>query len=240
MKKIAEMALFFAMSFSTSLFALPFNSKLTGEDLEKVNNGEIVIRSIDKYKNISIESESYAVQEMRRQIDDLDPNYLAEIIQVRPYAGNEDLIERLDAVCCDIPSYAGIPYWSVQHQRYWDLYKSAQLISKTQVSDTKTEINADLYMQPFGTIHSPISIEKTQDYYVYSNTNNNSLSFKGVTCVKKHNMKYMIILFRDGENWILYGIGGCKAPKIAMFQERIETSFINRIKTFCNFVFEKI
>ena len=238
MKKILSF-IAFALS-GAALSALPFNSKLSPSDLEKVNNGEIVIRNIDKYKNISIKADNYAVKTMLEQIDDLDPNYLAEIIQVRPYEGNEDLIEKLNNVCSDIPSYAGIPYWSVRHQRYWDLYKTAELFQTNKISDTKTQYNADLYMEPFGTIHSPITIEKTNEYFIYSNTNNNTLSVKGISCIKKRNMKSMIILFRDGDNWILYGIGGCKAPKIAMFQERIETSFINRIKTFCNFVFEKI
>ena len=90
MKKILSF-IAFALS-GAVLSALPFNSKLSPSDLEKVNNGEIVIRNIDKYKNISIKADNYAVKTMLEQIDDLDPNYLAEIIQVRPYEGNEDLI----------------------------------------------------------------------------------------------------------------------------------------------------
>ena len=49
-----------------------------------------------------------------------------------------------------------------------------------------------------------------------------------------------ILLFKDEDNWILYGIGGVNAPKIPFFSERIEVSFINRIKTFCNFIFTKL
>ncbi len=240
MKKLSFILFFTLIVTGNSLFALPFNSKLSGKDLEKVQNGEIVIRSIDKYKNISIKGDNPAVKKMLSQIDDLDPNYLAEIIQIRPYEGNEDLIDKLDAVVRDIPSYAGIQYWSVRHERYWDLYKTAQVLQTVQLDDTTVQYNSDLYMEPFGTIHSPIVIERKPDYLIYTNSNNNTLSVKGISCVKKHNMKSMIILFRDGDNWILYGIGGCKAPKIAMFEERIETSFINRIKTFTSFVFEKI
>ena len=95
-------------------------------------------------------------------------------------------------------------------------------------------------MEPFGDIYTPITIEKGEDFLIYINTNDNDLTIKGVTAVKRRNMNSVIILFRDGDNWILYGAGGCKAPKIAMFKDRIETSFINRIKTFCNYVFTKI
>jgi hypothetical protein len=53
-------------------------------------------------------------------------------------------------------------------------------------------------------------------------------------------MKSVILLFRHEDNWILYGVGGVKALKVSFLEKRIETSFINRIKTFCNFVFTKI
>ena len=49
-----------------------------------------------------------------------------------------------------------------------------------------------------------------------------------------------ITVFRDGDNWILYGIGGVDALKLWFIEDRVETSFINRIKTFCNFIFTKL
>ena len=52
-------------------------------------------------------------------------------------------------------------------------------------------------------------------------------------------MKICILLIRDGDNWILYGIGGVNAPRVPFFTERIQTSFINRINTFCSFIFKK-
>lgn len=221
--------------------ALPFNSKLSESDRATLENGEVLIKSIDKFKNAAIEGENPGIARIREEIKALDPNYLAEIIQIRPYEGNEDLMQKMREVIEDIPGYAGIQYWSVQHERYWDLYKSAVIVGQQKISDTAIQYNADLYMQPFGTIHSPILIEQTDDYLFYVSTNTNDLKFEGkMTCVKKNNMKSAILLFRDGDNWILYGLGGCKALKIAMFQERIERSFINRIKTFCNYVFTKI
>ena len=66
------------------------------------------------------------------------------------------------------------------------------------------------------------------------------LKHKGINCVKKENMKSLILVFKDGNNWILYGIGGVKAPKIPLFEKRIETSFMNKIKTFCQFVYSKL
>ena len=208
-------------------FALPFNSKVTDEDLKLLEEGKVVARNIDKFKNIGIESDSPLIARMKEQIKDLSPNYLAELIQIRPYAGNEDLPQKLFDVLSDIEHYAGIQYWSVRHERYYDLYSSAKILKQEQISDSRFTYETELYMEPFGIISTPISIEKGEDYLIYTTSNSNSL-------------KSIIVLFKDGDNWILYGIGGCKAPRIAMFESRIETSFINRIKTFCNYVFTKI
>src|SRR5574344_309908 len=84
--------------------ALPFNKKLSESDLESLNKGEVLIKSIDKYKNVSIEGQNLGIAKIRQEIEDLNPNYLAEIIQVRPYKGNENLIQDMRAVLEDIPN----------------------------------------------------------------------------------------------------------------------------------------
>lgn len=225
---------------SFAAFSVSFSSKVTASELQTLAEGKVLARNIDKFKNISIESGNPVVEKMKNQIKDLDPNYLAELIQFRPVEGNEDLPERLFKVLSDIPHYAGIPYWSVRHERYYDLYSTAEILDKNEINENMVCYNTDLVMEPFGHIFTPITIEKGTDYLFYTNSNSNDLKLKGITAVKKKNMKSIIILFKDGDYWILYGIGGCKAPKIAMFEERIQTSFINRIKTFCNFAFTQL
>ena len=82
---------------------------------------------------------------------------------------------------------------------------------------------------------------KEIDTILYFSENLNTLKYyDDFKCVSPNKMNMDVLLFRDGDNWILYGIGGVNAPKIPFFSERIETSFINRIKTFCNFVFTKL
>ncbi|MDE5899392.1 MAG: hypothetical protein K2H09_09050 [Treponemataceae bacterium] len=218
---------------------LPFNGMLSESERTALEDGQVLIRNIDKYKNMSLDSDNEGAVKLRELIKALSPNYLAEVIQVKPYEGNEDLPEKMRGALMNISEYAGIPYWSERHERYYDLYSSAQIIATMKEGDSTTRINADLYMSPFGTIHTPIVLEQTDGYLLYTSTNNNKLKYEGITCVKEQNMKSAILLFRDGGNWILYGAGGVKAPKISFLEKRIETSFINRIKTFCNFIFTK-
>lgn len=237
MKKII---ILFTLFISIPVFSLPFNSLLSQKEKDDLLNGQVLIRNIDKYKNMCIEGSNPGIQKLREIVDEQNPNYLAEVIQVKPYEGNENLQEVVRSALENISDYAGIPYWSERHQRYWDLYSSAVVVGSSQINETTKQINADLYMEPFGLIHSPILIEQTDDFLLYNTTNNNNLKFEGFTVVKKQNMKSLILLFRYEDKWILYGVGGVKALKVSFLEQRIETSFINRIKTFCNFIFTKI
>lgn len=237
MKKII---ILFTLFISIPVFSLPFNSLLSQKEKDDLLNGQVLIRNIDKYKNMCIEGSNPGIQKLREIVDEQNPNYLAEVIQVKPYEGNENLQEVVRSALENISDYAGIPYWSERHQRYWDLYSSAVVVGSSQINETTKQINADLYMEPFGLIHSPILIEQTEDFLLYNTTNNNNLKIEGFTVVKKQNMKSLILLFRYEDKWILYGVGGVKALKVSFLEQRIETSFINRIKTFCNFIFTKI
>ena len=124
--------------------ALPFNSKLTETDAATVQNGEVLIKSIDKAKNMAIESQNPGVQKLVDLVKDHAPNYLAEIIQVKPVSGNEDLAERLSAVLEDVEGYAGIPYWSVHHERYFDLYETAVIDSQKMLDEHTKLIDASI------------------------------------------------------------------------------------------------
>jgi len=232
-------SIFLLLIASVPLFSLPFNSKITSEEMEKLKKGEVIIRNTGNIKNICLDTSNPKVNESVKVIKDLDPAYLAEVIQIRPVTGNEHLIDSLYPILIDIPSYIGIPYWSERHQCYFDLYSDGKIVSQ-KTEGSSSSIHAILTMSPFGDIDTDIHIEKTDDFLFYQNTNLNDLYFDNIRCVKKQNMKSAIVVFRDGDNWVLYGLGGVEAPKIFFLKSRIEVSFMNRIKTFCNFVFKKL
>lgn len=230
-----------------SAFALPFNNKITDSDKTALNAGSVLVRSIDKYKNAALQSDAPIAKKFLQEIKDVAPNYLAEMIQLRPYNENEDLLDKMESVLLDIPHYVGIPYWSEQHQRFWDLYEKADILSEKDLTfdditdSTKShEYTCNLYMEPFGDIPSTITYIRGADYLFFVNENSKGLKLKGINAISKNKMKSTILVFRDGSNWVLYALGGCKTFKIAGFQKRIETSLINRIKTFVNYVFKKM
>ena len=231
----------FISALSFGAFAGAFNKNLTAEENQKLENGEVLIKNINFPKNMCLAKGVRASNDdLINEINDLNPKYLAEIIQFKPYEGNEDLPERLEALLNNVSDYAGIPYYSVQKDKWYDLYTSATIVnSKTE--GNKNIMDAEFIMKPFDLVEEKIIVETTADSVLYSATNQNKLRYLDkFDCIWPQKMKICILLFRDGDNWILYGIGGVNAPRIPMFTERIQTSFINRINTFCSFIFQKI
>lgn len=239
MKKKLILSIFFLFVFS--LFASPFNEKLSIEEHEKLLSGEVLIRNINFKKNICLKQNLFPIaDELLQLIDDLNPKYLAEIIQFKPYEGNEDLAQLLEDLLNNIPEYAGIPYYSQRAEAWYDLYESAE-ITETKIEDNVKTIKATLKMEPFDTVYETITLQSDNQTVYYTAQNDNKLRYLDkFDCIWPEKLKICILLFRDGDNWILYGIGGVNAPRIPFFTERIQTSFINRINTFCSFIFEKL
>ncbi|MBP3417004.1 MAG: hypothetical protein J6K76_06505 [Spirochaetaceae bacterium] len=234
------MLLLLLVSAGLSLSAQVFNDKLTEEEQQKLANGELVIRNIGKAKNISVNGLNPTLEQTISAIEDLNPSYLAEVIRMVPYAGNEDILEKLRPVMLDVEDYVGIPYYSERHDTYWDLYSTVEI--KEFTDDGKVaHLNALMEMSPFGDIDTLINVTSGEDTLYYENTNLNNLKYhEGITVVKKNNMKSIVTVFRSGDSWILYGIGGVKAPSIFFLRDRVETSFMNRIKTMCSYFFEQM
>ncbi len=231
--------LFFVVSLQPIFSQDIFNKKLTGEELEKLENGEILIRSIDKARNISLNPVNDGAKNVIDTINKLKPAYLAEVIQVRPYEGNENLLDELKPILLDIEGYVGIPYYSVQNDAYYDLYSSAEILSEN-VSENEGSLAVNLFMNPFGSIDVNISFEQTETELFYLMANTNKVKYRGFNVVNEDNMQSIVYVFRHEDSIVLYGIGGVDAMSIFFLRDRIETSFINRIKTFCQFIFEKL
>lgn len=230
----------FIFFITTSVNAQIFNSNLTAEEQQRIANGELVIRNIGKAKNISLNPINPIAEKAIQTINKLNPAYLAEVIQIIPYVGNEDLIKNLEPMLLDVQSYVGIPYYSERAETYYDLYSSAEIKSHVK-NGTETNMNVILEMEPFGGIDTDIYLNANPNEIYYEMTNLNKLRYYDkFTCAKEKKMKSIITAFRYEDSIILYGIGGVDAPSIFFLKDRVETSFMNRIKTFCSYFFEKL
>ncbi len=229
-------AAFFGQIYATEIF----NKNITDENRSSFENGETVIIETQSYDKLCLESDNYAVKKLKNLMQNLKPAYIAEVIKFYPVEGNEDFIEKFDSSIMKIDDYVGIPYWSERHQQYFDLYSSAKIISSKEEGNSLITI-ADLYMEPLGLINTQITTEKTSEYYYYESENLNTLKiFEKFNCISPNNMKSAIIVFKNENQWVVYGVGAVKTADIVFLRKRIKTSFINRIKTFCTFFINKI
>ena len=226
-----------------------FNSNLTQTDRQELLSGKTVYKNLKSVSNISLTD----TENVLKSIKELKPNYIAEIIRIIPVSKKPELINELYTILNDIPSYKGIPYYSERNDLWVDLYSEAKIIDKTESADWNSLINAEFYMKPFGTILSKILIKAGHEDFktvssgksdltslYYENINTSPVLYRDITCIKPQKMKSVIYVFKSGDYWILYGIGGADAPRLPFLTSRIEVSFINRIKTFCNYVFSKL
>ena len=243
--KTAILVLIFSI-FSHSIFAQElFNKNLKAEEKKTLESGTVLIKNIGYSKYMSVNKGYNAeLDALIDEIKTLNPKYLAEIIQIKPYKGNENLPEVLEGLLYNVSEYVGIPYYSERAEAWYNLYDAAQIKSEKVISKTATtvkkELAADFLMEPFGTINETIILNRTASSVYYSSVNNNKLRYHDeFDCVWPKKLKICIVLIRQGDNWLLYAAGGVNAPRIPFFTERIQTSFINRIKTFCNYIFTK-
>ena len=238
MKKIQILlTLFIATS---SLFANPFNDKLSQEEKARLEKGEILIRNIDYTKNMVLsEGISKKGDFLLNTVKDVKPKYLAEVIQVKPYKGNENYAEVLNQLLYRVEDFTNIPYISNGGDEYL-LYDSAEILSQKKDGEV-TNLNVHMYMEPFGDVYQDMKIYKANDSeLLYTSKNTNKLRYLDkFDCLWPEKMLITIYLFRDGDNWVFYAVGGVNAPHVPFFTDRIRRSFIRRITTFCDFIFKQ-
>ena len=216
-----------------------FNTNLTTAEAQKLANGEILIRNIGKAKNACLNPVTAQAANLIESVTKLKPSYLAEIIQVLPASGNENLIKNLKPLLLNIEGYVGIPYWSEYNQEFYDLYSSAVIVH-SNILQNGGNINVDLVMKPFGKINVDIDLTDSDSELFYRMKNTSSVLYGNMTVVRPGKMQSFVYAFTYNDHIVLYGIGGVNAPSIFFLRDRIDTAFINRIKTFCKFIFEKI
>ena len=231
----------FACIFCTTAFTQGlFNDNLSVAERGVLASGKTLIKNTSSYKKMCLETGNPQVQKLRQIIMEMKPAYFAEVIKEYPVQGMEDLPSVFSALVTDVSSYAGIPYFSERKQKYYDLYTWAKVTSSSQQGST-LKMTADFEMKPFGEVSMRIETETGKDFFWYESTNTTLMRYYDkFDCVKPENMKSLIVVFKSDDKWILYGAGAVKAPSVFFLRDRVDTSFMNRIKAFCAYFFAKM
>ena len=241
MKHKRALTALFACLFALSVFAeLPFDDNLAGDELDAARRGEVVIRNISSYKKISLETQSPVATECLEEIKELNPKYLVEVLQVRQAMPDDRIIEKMFKVLFDVEHYTTIPYYSEAHDTTTPLYSYCKALTQQRTRDAATvetsQFTVDMTMPPFQLYTAQISIETDGErWLLYRSENLTDVVCMGFVRVKTGSLRSVIFVFPHEGQWIIYGIGAAKAPKIPLLTRRIETAFIGRVKAFCGY-----
>lgn len=229
---------FFSILFLFHANGQMFNSKLTEDERAVIESGDFLFHSIRKIDNIRI-NEIPETEQVISTVQEVRPNYLAEIVQIIPYKGNENLVPVIARILSDVQSYIDIPYYSEQHDSWGTLFDDAAIIDALD-ENGKTVINGRFLMSPFEYYTSRIEIEDRGTYYFYKMQNTQKIKYRFLSAIRRENMVAAVSVFRYEDNWIVYGLGGADMIRLPFLSRRIEVAFINRIKSFASFIFQKL
>ena len=239
--KRALTALFVCISILSAFAELPFNGNLAGDELRAACRGDVVIRNISSYKKLSLETQSPVAIECLEELKSLNPKYFVEVLQVRDQKPDDRIVSKMFKVLFDVEEYTTIPYYSVTHDTTEPLYSYCKVLAQQRITNGETNVETsrftvDMTMPPFQVYTAQIAIETDGErWLLYRSENLTDVVCMGFVRVKTGCLRSLIFVFPHEGQWIIYGIGAAKAPKIPLLTRRIETAFIGRVKAFCNY-----
>ncbi len=240
-KKIVILILLFGLvdffAFGSETF--PFNSNLSQSELEKLNDGGIVLRNIGTIKKICMEENvcQYS-DEILRMFRDLNPSYLAEIIYKIPLENNSDLIEQAQKIFSDYSLYREIIYTDDYNGERCNLFRKSELIDFSEENSIKV-MNLDVRMDMLSEFKAQLLLKEREGEFFFSQINQSPLKWKFITAVGTKKMRAGICCFQNDGFWYVYALGGIKAPRIPFITKEIDHQFIGRIQDFAVFYIQK-
>lgn len=216
-----------------------FNDRLTGREILSLRNGEVVCNSIGKVKYSRV-NDIPETGQLLSAVKKVNPNHLAEIIKIIPYEKYENLIEIVSKMLKSEESYTKVPFYMTDEGNVRYLYADAK-IEGIEEKDGKQIIVERFLMRPLDYYTARIEAEQRGTYYFYQMKNTTKVRYKSFfSAIGKENMIAVISIFRYGDNWIIYALGGVDIIKLPFIDKAVDRAFYSRIKAFCLFTFETL
>ena len=217
-----------------------FNERLSRREALFLRNGGTLCNSIGNIRYSRIK-EIPETQSLIAAIKEVNPNHLAEIIKILPYNGYEELTHIVSDMLKNEESYTKVPFSIDDYGRIEYLYSDAKIESIVRQSPSKEVIVERFLMKPLDYFTGRIEDEKRGTYIFYRMKNSNQVRYKSFfSAIGKEKMIAVISIFRYGDNWIIYGLGGVDIIKLPFVDRKIDSAFYKRIKAFCVFTFERL
>ncbi|MBO4385970.1 MAG: hypothetical protein J5817_03035 [Treponema sp.] len=235
---VAFFSLFAPSAFSQDFLSC-FNSNLTDSQIQDLKDGKVIIRNLKSPKEVSLNTSNIYANKFVNELKATSPTHFAEVIQVRPYKDHENLIKELEELVSDIKSYRQIPYYTERQGAWAAMFTKAEVLSCSRGNLTNV-YNAVFRMPPFTQFKAQVSTTQIGDTLYFATVNKETIEYKIFDAVKAGKMECGLVLFRQGDYWILYGAGAVKTDGSFFVKKRVNTAFVNRIKDFSMYFIKRL
>ncbi len=215
-------------------------SGLSTQEATSLLGGEALIREIKTHTALTLSGFDDEAMKIKKEIAALSPNYITEVIALIPYRDSANQIGKLATVLSDLDSYVGIPYWSAQMQKTYDLFDKMTITVKKQIPGG-TYLESVQHMKPFEDYKASYEYRMSNDALIFHSTNLSHLVYKGIRSVAPKGMHWYLYVFRNESNLVYYAVGAVKAfDMMGLIRERLKVSFIGRVDAFFKHMFAQL
>jgi hypothetical protein len=212
---------------------------LSNAELSTLSQGKPLIRQAASARALSLTATGAFADEIRMQIRALGANYVGEVIMVVQGGSSEKTLAHIARDLANVEGYVGIPYWSRQNNRTYDLFDKMKVVERTTRPDGVAVV-ADQHMEPFADYRARYAYQLENGELRFRCENLTSISYKGFESVGPGKMLWYLYGFPKDGTTVLYGVGAVKTiDLLGLFNDRLRTSFLGRMQAFFSYVYEK-
>lgn len=239
-------AVFVLCFFGQPVSAEGFFSQLSETEIISLDRGEAIIRPLRDVNRMGLGVQvSQEAKELRARVLKLKPNYITEFIQVISIADPGESMaiqENLIKALADVKGYIKIPYWSERFQTTYDLFDKMIILDSRKTDDEYT-IEVLQHMKPFNDFRASYRYSHRPGFVRFSSVNLEPIVYtpNNFSSVSPGGMIWELCAFESAGRLNVYGIGAVKAfDLLGIFRDRLEPSFMGRVKAFFEYVSRKM
>jgi hypothetical protein len=213
---------------------------LSADELATLGQGRALIRQAPSSRSLSLAAPGSFADEIRSRVRSLGANYIGEVIMVVPQSkSSSGFLPALAKDLENVEGFVGIPYWSKQNNRTYDLFDRVKIMERSTQPGGQSVV-VDQHMEPFADYTARYSSELDGAELRFRSENMTTISYKGFDAVAPGNMVWYLYGFTQDGATLLYGVGAVKTVDLmGLFSERLKTSFLGRIQAFFSYLYGK-
>ncbi len=208
--------------------------------LAQLAAGGTLFREPAGWKDLSVPASAPFYTEIEDIVREGGHNYLGEVLVVMPRSQANAVLPALAVRLLDFEHYAGIPYWSRQKNKYYELYNWVRVSSGSRIG-RQGSVTTEQFMKPFGEYGATYTWSIADRSLSYSGINTTPLFYDSIKAVLPGNMLWRLEAYAVDDAWVFYGLGAVKAFDLfGALRDRMSTSFMGRIEAFFKHIYGEI